>query len=54
MALRSGEHGYGQITKILHWLTALLVAAQFVVGYSMDVEGTCDPTSSTSPVAAST
>src|SRR5665809_34877 len=43
MAWRSGEHGYGWITKVLHWLTVLLVAAQFVVGYSMDLDGECDP-----------
>lgn len=42
MAWRSGEHGYGWITKVLHWLTMLLVAAQFVVGYSMDLDGACD------------
>ena len=43
MALRSGEHGYGRVTKALHWLTVLLVAGQFVVGYSMDLDAGCDP-----------
>lgn len=43
MGLRSGEHGYGRVTKVLHWLTVLLVAAQFVVGYSMDLDDGCDP-----------
>ncbi|MGZ5403199.1 MAG: cytochrome b [Nocardioides sp.] len=42
MAWRSGDHGYGWITKVLHWLTVLLVAAQFVVGYSMAAEDACD------------
>src|SRR5688572_940623 len=43
MALRSGEHGYGWVTKVLHWLTVLLVVAQFTVGWSMDVDAGCDP-----------
>lgn len=43
MARRSGEHGYGWITKVLHWLTVLLVAGQFVVGYSMDLDRGCRP-----------
>lgn len=36
MHLRNGDHGYGAVTKSLHWLTVLLVAAQFAVGYLMD------------------
>ena len=32
VAARNGEHGYGWVTKVLHWLTLALVAAQFVVG----------------------
>lgn len=35
--------GYGWITKVLHWLTVLLVGTQFVVGYSMVSEDSCDP-----------
>jgi cytochrome b561 len=27
------------VTKTLHWLTAAAIAAQFVVGYSLDVDG---------------
>ena len=38
MPLRNGAHGYGVVTKSLHWLTVLAVATQFVVGYSMEVE----------------
>lgn len=34
--LRNGQHGYGLVTKSLHWLTVALVLAQFVVGYLMD------------------
>lgn len=35
MPLRNGEHGYGAVTKTLHWLTFLVVVAQFVVGFTM-------------------
>src|SRR5688500_7389196 len=38
MPLRNGEHGYGVVTKSLHWLTVLVVATQFVVGYTMDTD----------------
>jgi cytochrome b561 len=46
--LRNGEHGYGLVTKSLHWLTVLAFAAQFVVGYTMEAEPDvakveCDP-----------
>ncbi len=39
MPLVNGTYGYGLVTKSLHWLTVLLVAAQFVVGYTMDADG---------------
>jgi len=32
---RNGEHGYGYVTIVLHWLTVAVVLAQFVVGYTM-------------------
>jgi cytochrome b561 len=32
---RNGEHGYGWVTKTLHWSTVGLVLTQFVVGYVM-------------------
>ena len=35
MPLRNGDHGYGTVSKTLHWLTFALLVAQFVVGYSM-------------------
>lgn len=38
MPLRNGEHGYGAVTKTLHWLTFLVVVAQFVVGYTMETD----------------
>lgn len=36
--LRNGAHGYGTVTKSLHWATVLAVAAQFVVGYTMEAD----------------
>lgn len=36
--LRNGPHGYGAVTKALHWLTVAAIAGQFVVGYRMDVD----------------
>lgn len=35
MRLRNGEHGYGVVTKLLHWVTAAVVVAQFAVGWTM-------------------
>ncbi|MFC7494988.1 MULTISPECIES: cytochrome b/b6 domain-containing protein [unclassified Nocardioides] len=48
MPLRNGQHGYGLVTKALHWLTVLVIATQFVVGYTMETEADvaqveCDP-----------
>jgi cytochrome b561 len=36
--LRNGEHGYGVVTKVLHWLTVAALLAQFVVGWSLDLD----------------
>ncbi|WP_426246357.1 cytochrome b [Nocardioides sp. LHG3406-4] len=38
MGLRSGEHGYGAVTKVLHWATVVALGVQFTVGYFMDVD----------------
>lgn len=38
MPLRNGSHGYGAVTKTLHWATVLALVAQVVVGYSMDAD----------------
>jgi cytochrome b561 len=38
MPLRNGEHGYGAVTKVLHWLTFSVIVGQFLVGYSMSTE----------------
>jgi cytochrome b561 len=35
MPLRNGPHGYGLVSKLLHWVTVAALAAQFVVGYVM-------------------
>jgi cytochrome b561 len=48
MRLRNGSHGYGVVTKVLHWGTVAALVAQFVVGYVMIAEGDfekadCDP-----------
>ena len=42
MDSRSGGNGYGFIAKLLHWLTVLAIAAQFVIGYSMDADAAAD------------
>lgn len=48
MYLRNGTHGYGVVTKLLHWLTVALFALQFWVGYTMETDRDlervdCDP-----------
>jgi cytochrome b561 len=35
MTARNGEHGYGWVTKSLHWATVVVLVAQFVVGWTM-------------------
>jgi cytochrome b561 len=35
MPLKNGPHGYGPVTKLLHWATVAALVAQFVVGYVM-------------------
>src|SRR5262245_5366881 len=35
MPLRNGSHGYGLVTKALHWATVVALGTQFVVGYVM-------------------
>ncbi|WP_197415763.1 cytochrome b/b6 domain-containing protein [Mycobacterium sp. IS-1742] len=36
--LRNGGHGYGVVSKVLHWLTVVAVAAQFAIGWSMEAD----------------
>ena len=38
MRWRNGEHGYGAVTKVLHWLTFTVILGQFLVGYTMSTE----------------
>jgi cytochrome b561 len=38
MALRNGEHGYGVVTKVLHWLTVAAIVGQFLVGWTMEAD----------------
>jgi cytochrome b561 len=40
--LRNGPHGYGVVTKVLHWLTVTALLGQFAVGWSMDVDEAVD------------
>ena len=37
--LRNGAHGYGLVTKSLHWAMVLAILTQFVIGFSMDARG---------------
>jgi cytochrome b561 len=43
MSLRTRSDGYGSVSKVLHWLTVVVIAAQFLVGYTMDLDAGCDP-----------
>lgn len=36
MHWRNGPHGYGVVAKVLHWLTVVVVATQFFVGWTME------------------
>lgn len=38
MRWRNGEHGYGLVSKVLHWVTVVAIAAQFTVGLTMDLD----------------
>jgi cytochrome b561 len=42
MHYRNGRHGYGVVTKVLHWLTVAAVLGQFSVGYRMDLDAAAD------------
>jgi cytochrome b561 len=42
MRMRNGPHGYGVVTKVLHWLTVLVIVAQFAVGWTMDLDDATD------------
>lgn len=36
---RNQPHGYGLVTKAMHWTLAAALAAQLVIGYSLDGDG---------------
>ena len=38
MRLTNGGHGYGIVTKTLHWLTVAAIVAQFAVGWTMGAD----------------
>jgi cytochrome b561 len=38
MPLRNDDRGYGLVSRSLHWLTVVALAAQFTVGYSMEFD----------------
>ena len=42
MHVRNGEHGYGVVSKLLHWLTVSAILGQFFVGYAMDFDDASD------------
>ena len=42
-ATTGAARGYRRSQKVLHWLTVVAVAAQFAVGYALDLDGDCDP-----------
>jgi len=42
MNYRNGAHGYGVVTKALHWLTVTAIAGQFAVGLTMDFDDESD------------
>jgi len=42
MHVRNGDHGYGVVTKSLHWLTVAAIVGQFLVGYGMEFDEGAD------------
>lgn len=43
MPTTDAPRGYRTSQKLLHWLTVLAMAAQFAVGYNLDLDEDCDP-----------
>lgn len=39
MPAKNGDHGYGFVTKLLHWLTFVVLVAQLTLGYLIDDSG---------------
>lgn len=42
MPWRNGEHGYGAVTKLLHWLTVAALGTQVVVGLTMEADAAAE------------
>jgi cytochrome b561 len=42
MPLRNGDHGYGFVSKTLHWGTVAVMAVQFTIGYRIDADAGTD------------
>ena len=42
MPLRNGKHGYGAVTKLLHWLTVAALATQLAVGLTMEADAAAE------------
>lgn len=40
--LRNGKHGYGAVTKLLHWLTVAALATQLAVGLTMEADAAAE------------
>ena len=38
MPLRNGQNGYGVVAKVLHLLTVIAIAGQFLVGWAMQAD----------------
>ena len=38
MPFRNGDHGYGVVTKVLHWVTVAALLGQFLIGWTMDLD----------------
>jgi hypothetical protein len=36
--MRNGGHGYGLVTKLLHWTTVAAIVGQFLVGWTMEAD----------------
>jgi len=39
---RNGQHGYGVVTKVLHWGTVAALLGQFLIGWTMDLDAGID------------
>ena len=42
MPLRNGVHGYGTVSKVLHWFTVGALAAQLAVGLTMEADAAAE------------